>query len=113
MRDIIHLIKEFKDATKAMEDLCSDLQKEYQDFREHSRIVTNDWHTWRYKRDYPHPESFILVRRNNEIMYAYYVGERRFLSLEAHVRGEMLQSYILEDYFADSDEWIEIRTLKK
>lgn len=113
MRDIVQLIQAFKDATKAMEDLCSDLQKEYQDFREQSRLILNDWHTCRYKRNYPHPESFVLVRRDNEIKYAYYVGERRFLSLEAHVRGEMLQSYILEDYFTDGDEWIEIRTLKK
>ena len=113
MRDIVHLIQAFKDATKAMEDLCSDLQKEYQDFREQSRLILNDWHTCRGERDYPHPESFVLVRRDNEIKYAYYVGERRFLSLEAHIRGEMFQSYILEDYITDGDEWIEIRTLKK
>ena len=113
MRDIAHLIQTFKDATKAMEDLCSDLQKEYQDFREHSRLTLNDWHVWRNKRDNPTPESFILVRRDNKIQYAYYIGERRFLIIEGKVIGEYLQTYILEDLFADGDEWIDIETLKK
>ena len=113
MRDIVHLIQAFKDATKAMEDLCSDIQKEYQDFREHSRIVTNDWHVWRTKRDNPRTESFIIVRRDNEIWYAYYIGERRFLIIGAQVRGECLQSYIMDCLFSDGDEWIEVGTLKK
>ena len=113
MRDLKHLIQAFKDATKAMEDYCYSLQKEYHEFEEHSRIVTNDWHVWRTKRDNPRTESFIIVRRDNKIWYAYYNGDRRFFIIGAQVRGECLQSYIMDCQFTDGDEWIEVETLKK
>lgn len=113
MRDIIHIIQAFRDATKAMEDLCTEIQMEYQKFREHSRLTLNEWHVWRNKRNNPTPGSFILVRRDNKIQYAYYIGERRILIIEGKVSGEYFQSYILSDLFADGDEWINIETLKK
>lgn len=113
MRDIIHLIQAFRDATKAMEDFCTEIRMECQKSREHSRLTLNEWHVWRNNRDNPTPESFILVRRDNKIQYAYYIGERRILVIEGKVSGEYLRSYIWLDLFADGDEWIDIETLKK
>lgn len=73
-----------------------------------------EWKKWLSKRDNPLPETDIIVRKKNgDVVFAYYAEMSCYLFLTYKVDGDMIQTYVIRDFFDEGDEWTYVDSLKR